>query len=93
MAELGRIGEVEKGEAWDTVEEDQERRTGKLRTGQRKATFRSRGVGLWLPAVPWFRQKDEKKVRKKQGGNRSGKVMRTCCRHLSMAVSPTEVFG
>lgn len=48
---------------------------------------------MWLPAVPWFRQKDEKKVRKKQGGNRSGKVMRTCCRHLSMAVSPTEVVG
>lgn len=49
MAELGQIGEVERGEAWDTVEEDQERRAGKLRTGQRKATFRSRGG--WLVAA------------------------------------------
>lgn len=41
--------------------------------------------GLWLlvAVVPWFRQEDEKKVMKKQGGNKTDRVRQACYPALS----------
>lgn len=77
MAEMGQRGEVETSGEWEIRRGEE----GSSAEGKGKQHGEVEEGVLWLPAaaaVPWFRQEDEEEVRKKQGRNRTGRVVQAC---------------